>query len=153
VFIFLCIVAGYMYATWLEWGLHKYVLHGLGKNKKSWFNFHWHSHHKSCRKNKNRDESYEKWLSPSVRKEFLSLYALKVAHLPIYFIAPWFYYTICFCAVRYFYMHQKSHRDIEWGKKYIPWHYDHHMGHNQDANWGVTTAFWDLIMGTRKKTK
>jgi sterol desaturase/sphingolipid hydroxylase (fatty acid hydroxylase superfamily) len=53
--------------------------------------------------------------------------------------------------VRYFYMHQKSHRDVEWGKKHIPWHYDHHMGKNQDANWGVTTAIWDLIMGTREK--
>jgi len=48
-------------------------------------------------------------------------------------------------------MHQKAHQDVEWAKKYMPWHYDHHMGRNQHANWGVTTAFWDLIMGTREK--
>ena len=51
-------VAGYLYATWLEWILHKYILHGLGKKKNSWFNFHWHSHHRSCRKNSNLDENY-----------------------------------------------------------------------------------------------
>lgn len=150
-FIFLCIVGGYLYATWLEWALHKYILHGLGKNKNSWFNYHWHDHHQRCRKNKNVDDSYANWLSPSVRREILSLYALKVVHLPLYFVMPWFYYTICFCAVRYFYMHQKAHQDVEWAKKYMPWHYDHHMGRNQHANWGVTTAFWDLIMGTREK--
>ena len=54
-FVFFQIIIGYMYGTWLEWALHKYILHGLGKNKKSWFNFHWYSHHKSCRKNKNFD--------------------------------------------------------------------------------------------------
>ena len=36
----------YVYGGFLEWALHKYVLHGLGKNKKSIFSFHWHKHHK-----------------------------------------------------------------------------------------------------------
>ena len=25
------------------------------------------------------------------------------------------------------------------------------MGNNQDANWGVTNSFWDLLIGTRVK--
>jgi len=29
--IFISVIAGYLYATWLEWVLHKYVLHKLGK--------------------------------------------------------------------------------------------------------------------------
>ena len=35
------------------------------------------------------------------------------------------------------------------GKKYVPWHYDHHMGKNQDANWGVTTDWVDKLAGTK----
>ena len=53
------ILFAYLYATFLEWAIHKYVLHGLGKNKNSWFNFHWHSHHKTCRKNANQDDNYK----------------------------------------------------------------------------------------------
>ena len=37
------------------------------------------------------------------------------------------------------------------GKKAIPWHYDHHMNTNQDANWCVTRPWFDYIMGTRIK--
>lgn len=35
------------------------------------------------------------------------------------------------------------------GKKRIPWHYDHHMNSNQDANWCVTRPWFDYVMGTR----
>lgn len=35
-------------------------------------------------------------------------------------------------------MHRRSHLEPEWAKKRIPWHYDHHMNSNQDANWCVT---------------
>ncbi|ERS10046.1 MULTISPECIES: hypothetical protein [Marinobacter] len=37
------------------------------------------------------------------------------------------------------------------GKKAIPWHYNHHMNTNQDANWCVTRPWFDYIMGTRIK--
>ena len=56
-------------------------------------------------------------------------------------------------AVRYFYFHKRAHTDVEWGKKKMPWHYDHHMGRNQDANYGVTFEWVDKLMGTRKKYK
>ena len=150
-FIFLCIIAGYLYATWLEWVLHKYILHGLGKKKNSWFSFHWSDHHNTCRKNDNKDEAYNTFLPTAVSREILGLYALLIFHLPLYFIAPWFYYILIASAARYFYVHQKSHRDVEWGKKNVPWHYEHHMGKNQEANWGVTTPLWDYILGTKSK--
>lgn len=35
------------------------------------------------------------------------------------------------------------------GQKKIPWHYDHHMNSNQDANWCVTKPWFDYLMGTR----
>ena len=150
-FILFQIIIGYLYATWLEWAIHKYVLHGLGKNKNSWFNFHWHSHHKTCRKNKNFDENYNTFLSLSVIKEITGLCFLSVAHIPVYFIAPYLYYTLIFCTMRYFYVHQKAHRDVEWGKDHVPWHYKHHMGKDQNYNWGVTNPIFDYVFRTRKK--
>ena len=97
------------------------------------------------------DKNYDKVLSLPVRREILGLYALLVLHFPIYFILPYFYYTLVVCTVRYFYVHQKAHRDTEWAKKHMPWHYDHHMGKNQDANWGVTTDIWDTILNTKRR--
>ena len=150
-FILFQLMAGYLYATWLEWAIHKYISHGLGKNKKSWFNFHWYSHHKSARKNNYRDENYNSFLSPPVFKEIIGLTLLAGIHFPFYYIMPYFFYMLGFCTLRYFYIHQKSHLDPLWAKVYFPWHYDHHMGKNQDANWGVTTPLWDIFLGTREK--
>jgi sterol desaturase/sphingolipid hydroxylase (fatty acid hydroxylase superfamily) len=33
----------------------------------------------------------------------------------------------------------------------VPWHYDHHMGKNQEANWGITTDWVDKLLRTRIK--
>jgi hypothetical protein len=145
------IVFAYLYATFAEWVMHKYVLHGLGKNKNSWFSFHWYYHHKSCRKNHYLDENYNKILSLPVRREILGLYALLVIHLPLYYMLPYFYYTLVVCVIRYFYVHQRSHLNPDWAKKHIPWHYEHHMGKDQDVNWGVTTDIWDVILNTKRR--
>ena len=64
-------------------------------------------------------------------------------------IAPFFTLGTYYAAGRYFYVHRRSHLDPEWGKKKIPWHYDHHMHSNQDANWCVTRPWFDYVMGTR----
>ena len=103
-----------IYTNLLEWGLHKYVLHGLGKHKNSKWASHWHTHHKKSRKNNNFDEDYLKnILNHSSRQEIIGL--------------------------------------MFWCKEKLPWHYDHHMGKNQDANWGVTTDWVDKILKTRIK--
>ena len=138
-----------IYSIILEWIIHKYVLHGLGKNKKSFWAFHWHSHHKTCRKNKNSDVNYKFPVGIPIKKEIMSLILLAFLHFPLWFISKTFYITLICCATRYFYMHRKSHVDTAWGKKKLPWHYDHHMGKNQDVNWGVTTDLLDLMMNTR----
>ena len=64
-------------------------------------------------------------------------------------ISPLFYFTLVICGIRYYLIHKKSHLDPKWAKKNVPWHYDHHMGKNQDANWGVTTDWVDRVAGTR----
>src|SRR5690349_15746488 len=78
-----------------EWLIHKYVLHGLGQKKGSFWSFHWHDHHKNVRRNDHVDPDYEHPL-------------------------------------------------------FRPWHYDHHMGPNQHANWCVTRPWFDQLMGTRE---
>ena len=40
--------------------------------------------------------------------------------------------------------------DHAWAREHLPWHYDHHMGPDQDANWCVTRPWFDQLMGTRR---
>jgi hypothetical protein len=150
-FIFISFMVAYIYSGLLEWFLHKYILHGLGKNKKSIFSFHWHFHHKTCRKNDNFDEDYRKFPPPpSVKKEILFLTLLVAAHVPFFFVAPYFFIGLLFYTGRYFYYHRRAHLDVAWAKKNIPWHYEHHTGKNQDANYGVTVEWPDKLFNTRR---
>ena len=142
----------FVYANLLEWVIHKYLFHGLGKNKNSKFAGHWHIHHKLCRKNNNKDQTYKEFPPhPSVKQELVSLFILILLHTPVLFISPFFFVSLVYFAARYFYIHRKSHTDVEWSKKNFPWHYDHHMRKDQDSNWGVTSPLWDHIFGTRKR--
>ena len=143
---------GVLYATLLEWLIHKYILHGLGKNKKSYWAFHWHEHHKECKKNGGLDPNYgNSPLHPSLKKEIMGINLLILLHTPLILFFPVFYFTLVICALIYIWVHWKAHQDIECAKKHVTWHNDHHMGKNQDVNWGVTNSFWDLVMGTRVK--
>ena len=136
-------ILAFLYANLLEWVIHKYLFHGLGKNKKSYFAGHWHTHHKLCRKNDNEDQTYKEFPPhPSVKQELNSLFILVLLHTPVLFISPFFFGSLVYFAARYFYIHRKSHTNVE---------YDHHMGKDQDSNWGVTSPLWDHILGTRKR--
>ena len=132
--------------------VHKYVLHGLGRKKESFFAFHWHEHHKRARKDAMRDEDYER--SPfgqhAQGKEVLMLVASSAAAAVL--VAPrfpWFTATAIYGAWNYYRCHKKAHLDPEWARKHVPWHFDHHMGPDQDANWCVTRPWFDYLMGTR----
>jgi hypothetical protein len=46
----LAIPLGLLYANAGEWFIHKYVLHGVGKRKGSFWDFHWREHHSACRR-------------------------------------------------------------------------------------------------------
>ncbi|TNE46521.1 MAG: hypothetical protein EP343_23230 [Deltaproteobacteria bacterium] len=143
---------GLLYSNAGEWLLHKYVLHGLGKRKKSFWSFHWHNHHKEVRRNEHIDEAYDdspfQWNAQG--KEVASLLALGLGHAPLFPVAPFFTATVWYSMVNYYRVHKKSHLDPEWAKENLPWHYDHHMGPNQDANWCVTRPWFDVLMGTRE---
>ena len=78
----------------------------------------------------------------------LGLLALLVLPLLWYNTPLWAGLTIH--VLLYYYMHRKFHLDPEWGKRWMRWHWDHHMGADQNVNWGVTNPLFDYVLGTRK---
>ena len=144
---------GLVYANAGEWFIHKYLLHRLGRKRKSFWAFHWHDHHRASRKNGMSDPAYhEMKLAWDPRtKEAVTLTALTAAHLPLFPVAPFFTSTVVYSAVNYYRVHKRAHQDPKWARENLPWHYDHHMGPNQDSNWCVTRPFFDYVMGTRQE--
>jgi len=142
-----------LYTNAAEWAIHKYVLHGLGKDKESYWSFHWHDHHKNSRKNGGFDPDYEQlpFSNGPQGKEALGLVGLALAHVPLLPIAPFFTATVWYSAFDYYRKHKKAHLEPVWARENLPWHYDHHMGPNQDANWCVTRPWFDYVMGTREE--
>lgn len=136
-----------------EWLVHRYVLHGLGRRRGSFWSFHWHEHHRNARRFQMRDPDYER--SPlgahAQGKELLGLLGFAAAVAPLWSVAPWFVVTSWYCTARYYQLHRRAHRDPEWAREHLPWHYDHHMGRDQDANWCVTRPWFDLLAGTRRR--
>ena len=142
------VVIAVLYASFLEWGLHKYVLHGMGKNKKSVWASHFYTHHRHSVRFKGGDPDYLTWRwSPEIK----GLTALSVLHIPVYFMSPAAYLTLlCYCFA-YYYAHRRAHLDPMWGWKRIPWHMDHHLG-GKEKNWCVLFPFADYVLGTRVKS-
>lgn len=142
---------GLLYSNAGEWFIHKYLLHGAGKNKRSFWHFHWGDHHRASRKNAFRDPDYER--SPiglnAQGKEALGVLGIMAVHAPLFPVAPFFTATVWYSAVNYFVTHRRAHLDPEWAKVHLKHHYDHHMGLDQDANWCVTKPWFDWLMGTR----
>ena len=147
------IALGLLHANAVEWVTHKYVLHGLGRKKGSFWRFHWAQHHRIARKNAMYDKSYEQpfWVWNARGKEISGILGLALLHLPLIKVAPWFTAGVLFSSFNYLYRHRKAHVDVEWGRKHMPHHYDHHMGANQDANWCVSYAWFDHVLGTRER--
>jgi hypothetical protein len=143
---------GLLYSNAGEWVIHKYVLHRLGRKKTSFWSYHWHEHHRNARRAGHIDPAYQRgvfgWNAQG--KEALGLAAVALAHLPLLPIAPFFVLAVEWSAVHYYRVHKRAHRDPDWAREHLPWHYDHHMGPNQDANWCVTRPWFDWIMGTRE---
>jgi sterol desaturase/sphingolipid hydroxylase (fatty acid hydroxylase superfamily) len=144
---------GLLYANASEWLIHKHVLHGTGRKKGSFFRFHWVEHHREVRLHDMVDHDYERSVfgTHAQGKEALCLAAAAVAHLPLFPVAPFFTGTVLYSIANYYVKHRRSHLDPEWAKEHLPWHYDHHMAPDQDANWCVTRPWFDHVMGTRKK--
>lgn len=145
------IPVGLALANASEWVIHKYILHGLGKRRSSYWSFHWHEHHRNARRNEHLDETYQRsllgWHAQS--KEALGLVGMAVMVAPLFPVAPFFTGTLWYSMLNYYRVHKRAHQDPGWARTHLAWHYDHHMGPDQDANWCVTRPWFDNLMGTR----
>ena len=144
---------GLLAANAAEWVVHKHLLHGLGRKKGSVWAFHW-THHRSARKSAVIDDAYHRpffareWNTQSLEAAWIGGAAL--ALIPLFPVAPFFVGTSWAAGLGYLRKHRRAHLDPEWARQHLPWHFDHHMGPGQDANWCVTHPFFDHLMGTRK---
>lgn len=150
-------VAGLVLANGFEWVAHKYLLHGVHRKGKPRFSptpkqmeSHW-AHHREVRKQGFFDDCYVEGFSNwRTKNEVLALAVVAgVAGAAFYPFSKGMALAAVYSAGNYYYVHRRSHLEPEWARKRIPWHYDHHMNSNQDANWGVTRPWFDYIMGTR----
>ena len=83
---------GILYASALEWASHRYLQHGLGKKKGTFWAFHWHEHHRNVRRSGGYDADYLRsrigWHAQG--KETLTIALACLAHAPLFPIAPFF---------------------------------------------------------------
>ena len=124
----------------VEYVVHRYLFHGLGKKANSVFGFHLRVHHLVARKNEFID------LKVSAN-EVVGLPFLLLLHLPFLFWSPIFFAALVTYASAFILLHNYQHRNPEFTKKYFWWHWDHHMG-NQNKSWGVVLPIMDFITGT-----
>ena len=155
----LSIIIGFIFSNAVEWLAHKYVLHGVKRQgqqgryslRPASMKFHW-EHHKTAQQHGFEDRVFLKGYgkhNPRVFTEVNSLLFLcAVTSLALPF-APLFTFTTYYCAANYIYKHRRAHLNPEWAKAHLPWHYDHHMNSNQNANWCVTRPWFDYLLGTR----
>ena len=150
-------VAGLAVVNAYEWFAHKYLLHGVHRKGKPRYSpvpksmeSHW-AHHREVRKQDFSDECYVEGLDNwRTRHELMSLaVAAGVASVVFYPFSKGMALAAIYSAGNYYYVHRRAHLEPDWAKRTIPWHYDHHMNSNQDANWCVTRPWFDYVMGTR----
>ena len=105
-----------------EWATHKYLLHGLGRDKKSRLSFHYHEHHQAVRRNGGYDPAYEGpvWSTPTQAREAIGLAIVALAHAPLFPIAPFYTATVWYCLYRYRRDHRRAHLDPRWARSTAP---------------------------------
>ena len=150
-------IAGLVIVNGFEWFAHKYLLHGVHRKGKPRYSpvpksmeSHW-AHHREVRKQDFSDECYVEGIDHwRTRHELMSLaVAAGVASVVFYPFSKGMALAAIYSAGNYYYVHRRAHLEPDWAKRTIPWHYDHHMNSNQDANWCVTRPWFDYVMGTR----
>lgn len=142
---------GVLVVNGFEWYAHKVWLHEYpSKHRHSPFFTHIR-HHKRARLNQFQDEGYANSMfkDQEMYMEKTALIGLCLATTVVAPVAPFFTLGTYYGAWRYWSVHTKAHLDPEYARTRIPWHYDHHMNANQNANWCVTRPWFDYIMGTR----
>lgn len=150
-------IAGLVVANGFEWFAHKYILHGIHRKGQRRYSpvpdsmrSHW-EHHREVRKTDFFDHGYVEGIKNwRTRNEIASLVIVaSVFGLAFYPFSKGMTLATLYSAGNYYYIHRRAHLEPHWAMKKIPWHYDHHMNSNQDANWCVTKPWFDYVLGTR----
>lgn len=146
---------GIFVANGLEWYFHKVWLHEYPSQYRNSPFFTHIAHHKRARLNDFQDEGYAESMfkNAEMYNEKTALLGLAGAATIFLPVAPFFTAGLYYGLWNYWRVHSKAHLDPAYAKKRIPWHYDHHMTSNQNANWCVTKPWFDYIMGTRVTTE
>ena len=136
-------IFGFLYGSLLEYVVHRYVFHKLGHKKGSVWSYHLKGHHVLSRKNNFVDLTESK--IESVGMAFLVL-----IHVPLFFVNFGAWLGVTSYALSFKYFHEFQHRHPEFTKKYMKWHWDHHMK-SPNKNYGVVVPWMDYLFRTRKK--
>ena len=150
--IFLWAIFAFIIGSFIEWFAHRYILHNF--KYPIFSKYHFGRHHRRARQNRHIDSDYQNFPPKSWSSgfhEIAGICTILIVVLPTVFISPWLWYFLCVHGFCYYYLHRKSHLNSEWAKKWLPWHWRHHMGKDQNANWGVTTPLFDYVFGTVSK--
>ena len=134
---------GFLYGSLLEYLIHDLLFHRLGKKKNSIFSYHLKGHHKLAKKNNFVDLTIS-------RVEFYGLLFLIAIHFPLVLVSVGFWVGVSLYAAAFKVLHGLQHAHPEFTKKYMKWHWDHHMK-NPNYNFGVVVPWIDYLFGTRKK--
>ena len=154
IYSILLVIAGILWSNFLEWVFHQiplHTMHKLTKDKESLLWFHMIHHKKVTKTNYSDYGEIDKFLIADA----ISLIILAVIH---YFICvtwlglPWLYVGNIIGVFLFAGTHWGSHIYPEIGKKYLSWHYDHHI-HYPDYNHCVSLPIFDILFGTYKKYK
>ena len=136
-------VFGFLYGSFLEYVIHDFLFHRMGRKKGSIFSYHLKGHHALARRNNFVDLTLS-------RVEYYGLILLCLIHLPIIFISVGFWFGVTLYAIAFKIIHGLQHRYPDFTKKYMKWHWDHHMK-SSNKNFGVVVPWMDYLFGTRKK--
>ena len=148
----LWLALGFLIGSLVEWLAHRYLLHSV--RFKSISHSHFKIHHRNCRQQDGYDSDYIPLIPARYDhgwSEILFLVVGIILALPTVYLSFWLWFALLVHAFLYYYLHRKFHMETEWGRKWMPWHWDHHMGKNQNANWGVTNPIFDWVFKTRTK--
>ena len=138
---------GLLVANAGEWFIHRYLLHGLGKNPGSFWAYHICEHHHIAWKLSMLDPGYKKWPTcwNSQAKELLVLFSILILNTPFFWLLNGYAWGIYVSVIVYYFLHRHAHCHSGWAKIYLPWHYQHHLI-NSDANWCITHPLFDYLM-------
>ena len=137
------VLASILYANFIELAVHKFLFHEMGKKKNSIFAFHLRDHHVRARKNDFIDKR-------NTVREAGGIAFLALLHLPILYISVLAYFTIVAYGIAFVMIHHFQHSSPSFTKKYMWWHWNHHMV-NPNKNWGVVSPAADYLARTLER--